>query len=259
MKNTNKYKILVLSDLKKTSRTALKSTIGLAKMIDGDINFFHVKKPTDVVEKENQLSAMRTINEDYNATEKKIRDLIVPLSINYDININYRYAFGNVKNEISRHIEAINPDIIVIGKRKPKMISLFGDSITEYILNKYKGVVMIAADKNAIQPNEEISLGFLNNFEASLNLDFVNQLLSNTQQPLKSFKILNDTKNQDDMSVPKDKKMIEYVFEQSDNAINTISNYINKNDVNLFCVERVKKNVTTKTLDDLDVSLLVTK
>ena len=36
----NKYKILVLSDLKDTASTTLKSTIGLAKMIDADIHCF---------------------------------------------------------------------------------------------------------------------------------------------------------------------------------------------------------------------------
>jgi len=76
-KNKNNYKILVLSDLKSTSNTTLKSTISLAKMIGGDIEFFHAKKPTDVVKNENQLSAMRAINANYNETDKKIRDLVL--------------------------------------------------------------------------------------------------------------------------------------------------------------------------------------
>ena len=45
MKN-NKYKILVLSDLSKTTRNTLKSSISLAKIVDADINFLYVKKPT---------------------------------------------------------------------------------------------------------------------------------------------------------------------------------------------------------------------
>lgn len=35
----NKYKILVLSDLKKTTVSTLKSTVNLAKMIGGEVFF----------------------------------------------------------------------------------------------------------------------------------------------------------------------------------------------------------------------------
>ncbi len=70
----NKYKILVLADMKKSTSTVLKSAVSLAKMINGDIQMFYVRKPTDIVAKENQLSAMRTINKEYQKTEKKIQD-----------------------------------------------------------------------------------------------------------------------------------------------------------------------------------------
>ena len=75
MKN-NKYKILVLSDLKKSTSATLKTAVSLAKMIDGEIEFFHVKKPIDIVEKENQLSAIRTINENHTLIRKKIEKLL---------------------------------------------------------------------------------------------------------------------------------------------------------------------------------------
>ena len=40
-------------------------------MIDGEVDFFCVKKPTDIVEKESQLSAIRTINENIMKLVKK--------------------------------------------------------------------------------------------------------------------------------------------------------------------------------------------
>ena len=49
-------------------------------MIDGDIKFFHVKKPSDVVERESQLSAMRTINQEQIITGKKIQEALDPIS-----------------------------------------------------------------------------------------------------------------------------------------------------------------------------------
>ena len=68
MMEKSQYKILVLSDLTKSTTSTLRSSASLAKMIDGNVEFFCVKKPTDIVEKENQLSAIRTINKKYNIT-----------------------------------------------------------------------------------------------------------------------------------------------------------------------------------------------
>ncbi len=105
-------------------------------MINGDIEFFHVKKPTDIVEKENQLSAMRTINEKYIITRKKIEKLIKSISEDYGVNVKHSFTFGNIKNEIANHIEKVKPDIIVLGKRRQKPINLIGDSINELCFKK---------------------------------------------------------------------------------------------------------------------------
>ena len=75
----NKYKMLVLSDLNETTSSTIKSSISFAKIIKADINFFYVKKPTEVIEKESQLSAMRTINKEYFSIDKKIKTVeIIP-------------------------------------------------------------------------------------------------------------------------------------------------------------------------------------
>ena len=48
MKNTSK--ILVLSDLKDSKLSVIRNAVSLAKLIDGNIHVFHVKKPTEIVE-----------------------------------------------------------------------------------------------------------------------------------------------------------------------------------------------------------------
>ena len=93
----NKYKILVLSDLNKSTSKTIKSSISLAKIVDADVNFFYVKKPTEVVEKESQLSAMRTINKEYFSIDKKIKSIIGPMSEEYKIAINHTFSIGNLK------------------------------------------------------------------------------------------------------------------------------------------------------------------
>ncbi len=255
---THKYKILVLSDLSSSSRMVLKSTVSLAKMIDGSIELFHVKKLTDIVEIENQLSAMRTINQEQNVTSNKIRDLIAPISKDYDVNINHTFSFGNVKHEIEEYIKEHQPDIIVLGKRKSKAFNLIGDNITDFVLKKHNGVIMIAADKNPIEPNEAISLGVLNGLERSFNLDFADDLIGHTQKPLKSFKIVKNSNTSEEIQNPSDKKIVEYVFEQGDNVIKNLSNYLSKNNINLFCLDRGKKNANENLINKLNVSLLVT-
>jgi len=258
----NNYKILVLSDLKSTSKVTLKSTVSLAKMIQGNIEFFHVKKPIDVVLKENQLSAMRVINKKQNDIEKKIKHLIHPISKDFDIDINHSFTFGNVKNEIAKKIKAVNPDIIVLGKRKSKALNLLGDNITNFVFNNYKGAVMIASENDALQPNGKLSLGFLNNFEKSTDIPFADNLINHTEDTLKSFKI-----GKNDNVILADKKTVEYVFEEGHNSIKNLSNYLSKNNINLLCLDRNNnaasdgKNAPSsqikKVIKKLDVSLLV--
>ena len=59
---SKKYKIVVFSDLKKSLGNTLKSTLSLAKMLNGEIAIFHVKKATEVVTEDSHLSAIRSLN-----------------------------------------------------------------------------------------------------------------------------------------------------------------------------------------------------
>lgn len=266
---SNKYKILVLSDLKKSTSTTLKSTVSLAKMINGDIEFFHVKKPTDIVEKENQLSAMRTISEKHNITRKKIEKLIKSISEDYGVNVKHSFTFGNIKNEIANHIEKVKPDIIVVGKRRQKPINLIGDNLTSFVLKKHDGLIFIASDKNTIEPNKELTLAVLNATDKSFNSDFAEKLIKHTQKPLKSFKIIKKTnalKKTNEAAFGTN--IVEYVFEESDNTIKNLSNYLSKNNINLLCFDREQKNTKNNTnsitanindlIRNLNVSLLLT-
>lgn len=263
-----KYKILVLSDLKDATNNTIKSTVSLSKMINADIQFFYVKKPTDIIEKENQLSAIRTINHEYTATKKKIQDIVNPFFETYGVPINYRFAFGNVKNEISTYIEEYQPDIIVLGKRKSKTLKFIGDNITDFVLKKHDGVIMIVANSNTLEPNKELSLGILNGIEQNLNIAFADDLMKHIKEPLKSFKIVNNTTSIKEGNTDIKRQTIEYVFEKGDNSIEYLSNYLSKKNINLLCVDRVKKNTEKienisefeikDVISKLNVSLLLT-
>ncbi|WP_299124469.1 universal stress protein [uncultured Tenacibaculum sp.] len=187
----SKHKIVVLSDLKDSTATSLKTAISLAKKTDASIHFFHVKKPTDVVVTDNQLSAKRAINSQFTQTNKEISELVSEFSQKYDINIASSFTFGNIKNEIDLFLEDTNPNIIVIGKRRSKSISALGDKISKHVLKKKGKTIIIASAESELQPENEISLGLYNEIEQQHNNKFINEIIENANKPLKNFQVVN--------------------------------------------------------------------
>ncbi|MDG1728787.1 MAG: universal stress protein [Algibacter sp.] len=157
MKN-NKYKILVLSDLKEKSVQALSYAAKLSKEIDANVEFFYVKSAIEVAQIENPLSAIRLITDVGNQTDKKIKDLVTPISKENNIKIKRTFAFGNVKNEIQNCINTSQPDIIILGERKQKRFNFLGDNITRLVHKNYAGVVFVATDKNIFDSRGKVSL-----------------------------------------------------------------------------------------------------
>ena len=141
MKQTNT--ILVLSDLKTSKENTLIRSLELAKKMNAEIHLFCAKKATDIVKGENQLSAVRTINNAGNTLEKDMQEFTQHYSEQYNIPIKSSYAFGNVKNEIDRCISKVQPNTIVLGEKKEKTFNFFGDNITRFVQNKYKGEIVI--------------------------------------------------------------------------------------------------------------------
>ncbi len=256
-----KHKILVLTDLKDSTSATIKSTISLSKMIDGDIELFYVKNASDVVKRDNQLSAIRTINSEYRAANKKIQNLIKSISDNYHETINYRLAIGNVKNEIDSYIKEHQPDIIVLGKRKSIPLNFIGDNITDFILKNHNGVIMIVANENALEPNKKLSLGILNGIEQPPNILFADDLMKHIQEPLKSFKIIDNSSSPKQVNTATNKQIVEYVFENGDDSINTLSNYLSKKNINLLCIDRDKKDVNNnqENTSKLDIKDVISK
>jgi nucleotide-binding universal stress UspA family protein len=257
----NKYKILVLSDVNNYTEIILKNAVSLAKMIDGEIDLLCIKKPAEIVKEDNQLSAMRTINQKHFSVDKKIQKLVNSFSKDYNININYTLSYGNVKQEINKHIKKHQPDVVVLGKRKSKLLKLVGDKITNYVLKKHKGAVMLSSLENTLEPEDNIALGMLNEMEDSF--EFAKRLTEQTQKPIKSFKLVNKIETAEH-SISNNKDTIEYVFEENENVISNLSNYLLKSNINLLFVNREKinnkceKHLIKSGDDKVDVSLLLT-
>jgi len=257
-----KLKILVLSDLKSKTPIVLNNAIALSKMLNGDLEFLHVKKPTELVKTASQLSAVREINEYTKIVKKKIKELLDPISEKHKTKVNYKYSFGNVKNEIEKYIKKTEPDIIVLGKRQSSTLSFVGDNIIDFVLKSHKGAILVASHNSSLAPEKDLSVGIFNEEESNLKDSLIADLVEYSTLPLKSFKI--GVKSSDNGSKDQflSKKTIEYVFEETSDVISTISGYIPKSKVNMLCVNRNKQFNKNKIIKELvrkvNVSLLVT-
>lgn len=243
----DKYKILVLSDLKDTTLNIIKNAVSLAKIIDAEMHLFHVKKPTEVVEQESQLSAIRTINRSYVSTDTEIQNMIEPISKDYNISISSSHAFGNIKNEISNFIKTYKPDIVILGKNKSKPFSFVGDNLTDFIQKTHGGAIMIVDHTNSISPDKQISLGVLNSFNKPLNISFSEHLMKHSQKPLKSFKIFKNTNEEQNTKNNSNQDVTEYVFEHNENSVKNLSGYLSKSNINLLFVDRVKSHTKAQS------------
>jgi len=163
MENKNiksSYNLLVLSDFTKTSDTALKKAIDIAKVINGTIQLFHVSRSVDIVKYENQISALRTINEKCFSIRKKLKDLADAIAEKENIKITYDFTIGNVKNEIQKRIKKTNPDIVIIGKRKKTFMDFLKGGLTKFLLHRHPEIILIAGEDHKKQAGNEISLDF---------------------------------------------------------------------------------------------------
>ena len=244
------YKILVLSDLRKTTETILKNTANLANMIGGDIAMLHVKQPLGVVKQENQLSAVRSINDTYTSTKKHIQQLVQPIQEAYGVKIDTSFKVGNIKELINKKIEAYHPDIIVLGQRKSSRFNFLGDGIVKHIMSKFEGLVMIASHEHSMNANKDLSLAVINGNPDSLKIELMDKLMKWTTKPLKSFKIATG-ENAASKDGQLKKGVVEYTFQPQDNVINNMSSYLSRTNVDLLFVDfadAAKANINVKNV-----------
>jgi nucleotide-binding universal stress UspA family protein len=257
-----KQKIVVLSGLKKGATSTLKSGIRLAKMMDGEVHFFCVKKPLDIIEKDSQLSAMRTINETHKLTSKKIKKMVAAAAANYGVKVNYSYTFGNVQNEIEDYIHLQKPDVIVLGKGKSSLFHTRNKKMIRFILEKFNGQILISDEKNPLEPNKDFSFGTLDNSINASSKKMTDLLIQDSKQPHTSFRINDSLQIEEKEAISTDKRTIEYIFEKGDNAIKNIAKYVAKSNINLVSLKREKNKVGSSNLkeliNELNCSLIVT-
>ncbi len=235
MKTTKSYKIAVFTDLSETAKSTIKSAINLAKLIDGKVHVFHTRSSKDIMSYENQMSSLRAMDEAYGKAKQQLKTIIKDISISENTPIGYSLSFGNVKKEMKNYLDAQEPDIVVLGKKRKKLMDFLGDGITPFIFKQHKGMIFITGNAQYQNMEQQLALGILNSSKEILNTALAKTLFQKSQSPLKSFNIVNDTYKTPDK---KDHTTIEYVFENNSNTVRRVSNYIHKNNISLLCVKK---------------------
>ena len=235
--NTPKYKLLVLTDLSEAGNIALENAVNLSKIINGSIDVFHVLRPSDITEYENQYSAMRSIDEERVSKKVKLKSLIREISKKTAVKINSKSVLGNLKEETMERIEATKPDIIVVGKRSPKLVNFLGDGFTKFILDKFEGSVLISGKKKALSAEEAMSLGMFNTTVEELSLELTKDLRKHTKTPIKQFHVRTET----EQAREKMENVITYEFDKGSNTMTTIAKYVAKNNIGLLCINPHEK------------------
>lgn len=237
--STPKYKLLVLTDLSKACNIALENAVNLSKTIGGSIDVFHVMKSSDIAEYENQFSTMRSIDEERVNKKSQLKEIAKEIAEKSNITIRTHCILGNLKDEATEYIEAVNPDIIVLGKRTKKLANFLGDGFTKFILNSFEGSVLISGKEKALQPSEGMSLGMLNTTVDELPAVITNDLRKNNKSPMKRFHIRNEKEQM--MQEANAENVITYEFENDSNTMNNIAKYVAKNNIGLLCINPHEK------------------
>ena len=239
--NTPKYKLLVLTDLSKACNIALENAVNLSKIIGGSIDVFHVLKPSDIPEYENQFSTLHSIGEERTKKNIQLRNIAKEIAKKSNVTIRTRCILGNLKDEATEHIEAINPDIVVLGKRPQKLVNFLGDGFTKFILDTFEGSVLISGKEKALQPSEVMSLGMLNTTEDELPAVVTNDLRKHSKKQMKRFHVRSEKEQVS--QIAETENVITYEFESDNSAMNNIAKYVAKNNIGLLCINsNVEKN-----------------
>ncbi len=243
---TQKYKILALIDLTASSYQTVKNAVNLAKLLNGNVEVFHAKNIINIVDTENQNSAIRTLNEKHYATNNKIMHLVAQVNQEEGVSISHYLSFGNVKNEVLQHINKTKPDVIVIGKRKQKILNLLGDSITQLLLNHFFGAILITDEYKKLALKKGMSLGFYSKSLQDFQTKITKDLGENASNPIKFFKVRkrissahkSDTLENKELRF-NEKTVVSYEFEESVDAFIT---FVSKNNIELLCVANTNQN-----------------
>ncbi|MDN5202402.1 universal stress protein [Fulvivirgaceae bacterium BMA10] len=241
-----KYNLLVLMDFSMASYSALRYAIMISKLVKANIRVFHVAIPDEVITSENQTIALKAINSRVVKIEDKL-SLIHEIVATEGISTTYQYSFGNIIKELKAYVDFINPDLVIVGKKKEK--PGFSGKLTGYLLNKYTGSLLIVNEEEKIQQDKGVPLN--RNGVETLERTRYQPALENVRDPMHSLSFLSAGQStmQDDQvhtmtgELPINEKDFNIYSENQERSIfcQKLIHYISKKNIEMLCVGREKQ------------------
>ena len=239
-KNTSaKYRISVLLDLSKSSELVLTNAVQLAKALNGAVEVFHVKPAADIVQRESQLSAIRTIYKDDRDTRSQMQHLIRSFEEEEGLSISYKLEYGNVKNRVRDYLALQKPDILVLGKRRPGFL---GDSIMDFVINETDIHVLITGKDDKFHTFKDLNLGVFGAGLRENGLEIIRDLKRDSEKPVRLFNIKGKVQPSEQELNPL-QKTVSYVFSEGANALDGLVSYVSRTNTQLLCVPKTQKRV----------------
>ena len=239
------YDFLVLTDFSDASYIALKYAISLAKLIKSTIHVCHVANPEKIVENDNSLMAIRDIELESKKVEKKI-GAIVEIVTAEGINVIPYYSIGNIIGEFKERIDVINPDVVILGKKKSNL-NLSG-KITSYLMNEYAGSLLIVEEESEFKSDTKISLGCNNNTLNEYDPSLLFSLDGQTKNPLTLLNVKKPNNSNEEIIIPQTwwkscneiNRDVQFEYENDDTIVSGLLKHISSNNIELLCIGKGK-------------------
>ncbi|NVN18229.1 universal stress protein [Muricauda sp. HICW] len=224
-----KYHISVLLDMSKSSAFVLTSALELAKQIDGALEVFHVNPYNTRNGKRSSMT------KDYDSSQAQIKELIINMGKQEHLPVTYKMEHGRVKHRIRDYLALHRPDILVLGKRRPRF-GIFSESITDFVINQTSHTnVLILGEDDKFHTFKDINLVFFGNELKASNLEVIKDLTRNSEKPVRHFDISQDQPQKTEFPWH---KTVSYKFSKGVNALDGLVNYVSHTNIQLLCVPK---------------------
>ena len=240
-------KILTLIDIEAPIEAIVESTVNLARTFEAEVKFLHVTRTVDPTRTENQLSVIRNRTERQNAVAR-FTILLKKIQRTENLKLDYAITKGPVKSTIRSEMEAYAPDMIVLGKRKPSAVRLIGRQVTEHVMKHFDGPLLIAHPTKPLEFKENLSLGVLDDLTAITGDDVSNALIRQSKEPVKLFAIADENQPVQTAETPS-LSTVRFLFENNQNAMKNLTNYVHRNNVHLLFLGRSKAGNSNKDVN----------
>lgn len=264
---------LILTDFSKEAYSTLKYAISLVKQMKGNIHLFHVVDSGKIGQSENPLIVQQKLDEEGNKVKEKLKS-IIEIIVTENISATYDYSFGNKISRIKDQIEFYNPDVTIIGRGKPKFY--YKEKVTNYLINEYKGCVLIACNDIPFSSKTKISLACNKQTLGKYNLNILYDLHNSVTSSLSIINVLKDSKQNEEIKImnsvadfKKEKDKLRFEFSINLNIVDGLIDYIIQKRVELICIGRSdsnywilnrffrKKSISIDIINKVNVPLLI--